>query len=110
MQNRAFTLLEVLVALVVFSVAAMGVYGLLNQSLFVQNYSDEKLDLILASTEYIYTNINAIPDETAGWKDIDSSNVDAYKITKTPIGFYNIYKIDWDFRKGDVVIGYVIYR
>ncbi len=110
MQNRAFTLLEVLVALLVFSVAAMGVYGLLNQSLFVQNYSDKKLSLILVSTKYIYTNINSIPDETAGWKDIDSSSIDAYRITKTPIGFYNIYKINWDFKKGNVIIGYVIYR
>ncbi len=97
-------------ALVVFSIAAMGVYGLLNQSLFVQNYSNEKLNLILASTEYIYTNINLIPDETASWKDIDSSNIDAYRIIKTPIGFYNIYKINWDFKKGNVIIGYVIYR
>ncbi len=110
MQNRAFTLLEVLVALVVFSIAALGVYGLLNQSLFVQNYSDEKLDLILASTEYIYTNISSIPDETAGWKEIDSASIDAYRITRIPIGFYNIYKISWDFKKGNVIIGYVIYR
>ncbi len=110
MQNRAFTLLEVLVALVVFSIAALGVYGLLNQSLFVQKYADEKLNLILASTEYVYTNINSIPDETAGWKEVDSTSIDAYRITRIPIGFYNIYKINWDFRKGNVIIGYVLYR
>ncbi len=110
LKNRGFTLLEVLVSLVVFSILALSIYGILSQSFFVQNYSEKKLNLTLASTEYIYTSLFNLPDETAGWKEIDTNSIDAYKIVKTPIGMFDIYRVDWLFKKGKVIIGYVLYE
>jgi len=110
LKSRGFTLLEVLVSLVVFSILALSIYGILSQSFFVQDYSEKKLDLTLASTEYIYTSLFNIPDETAGWKEIDGKSIDAYKIVKTPLGMFNIYKVDWLFKKGKAVVGYVLYE
>ncbi len=110
LKNRGFTLLEVLVSLVVFSILALSIYGILSQSFFVQNYSEKKLNLTLASTEYIYTSLFNLPDETAGWEEIDTNSIDAYKIVKTPIGMFDIYRVDWLFKKGKVIIGYVLYE
>ncbi len=110
LKSKGFTLLEVLVALVVFSILALSIYGILSQSFFVENYSEKKLNLALVSTEYIYTSLNNLPDETAGWKEVDTKSIDAYKIVKTPIGMFNIYRVDWLFKKGKVVIGYVLYE
>lgn len=110
LKNRGFTLLEVLVSLVVFSILALSIYGILSQSFFVQNYSEKKLNLTLDSTEYIYTSLFNLPDETAGWKEIDTNSIDAYKIVKTPIGMFDIYRVDWLFKKGRVIIGYVLYE
>ena len=110
LKNRGFTLLEVLVSLVVFSILALSIYGILSQSFFVQNYSEKKLSLTLESTEYIYTSLFNLPDETAGWKEIDTNSIDAYKIVKTPIGMFDIYRVDWLFKKGKVIIGYVLYE
>ncbi len=110
MLNKGFTLLEVLVALIVFSILALSIYGILNQSLFVQEYSQRKLDLVLASTQYIYPDLDNLPDETAGWKDINTKDIDAYKVVKTPIGLYGVTRIDWLFKKDKVIIGYVLYQ
>ena len=110
LRSSGFTLLEILVSLVVFSILALSIYGILSQSFFVQDYSKKKLDLTLASTEYIYTSLFNLPDETAGWKEIDTKSIDAYKIVKTPLGMFDIYRVDWLFKKGKVVIGYVLYE
>ncbi len=109
LNKSGFTLLEVLIALVVFAIVSVGVYTLLNQSLFMENYAKDRLNLILASTEYIYINWDAPPEETIGFKEIETGDIDAFKVEKTPLGFQDIVRVDWFFRKNDTTIGYVFY-
>jgi len=110
LSNRnGFTLLEVLIALVVFAIVSIGIYGLLNQSLFMANYANEKFNLTLASTSYIYTNWDIAPDETVGFKSVESNGIDAYRVEKMPTGFQNVIRVEWTFKKGDTEVSYVFY-
>ncbi len=107
--KSGFTLLEVLIALVVFAIVSVGIYGLLNQALFTQNYADERLNLILSSTSFIYKNWDEPPQETVGYTEIEEDGIDSYRVVKIPTGFHNIVRVEWSFKKGNTEIGYVFY-
>ncbi len=109
MNKKGFTLLEVLIALVIFAIISVGIYGLLNQSLFMENYAKNRISLILASTDYIYLNWDTPPNETVGWREIESNGIEAYKVEKIPLGFHNIIRVNWSFKKGNTEISYVFY-
>ncbi len=109
MKKKGFTLLEVLIALVIFAIISIGVYGLLNQSLFMENYANDRLNLVLASTGYIYLNWENPPSETVDWREVESGGIDAYKVEKIPLGFHNIIKVNWIFKNGKTEIHYVFY-
>ena len=49
------------------------------------------------------------PAATDGWIDISKDGIDAQKISKRKIGTYDIIKLEWGFKKGDVSISYVFY-
>jgi len=108
--NKGFTLLEVLVSLAIFPIFVFSIYGLLNQCIFTQHYAEEHINLVLASTIPILTHIDNIPESTVGWVEMeDNPDIDAYMITKTPLGFYNITKVTWRFKKGKNIVEYDFY-
>ncbi len=109
MNKKGFSLLEVLIALVVFAIVSVGAYTLLNQSLFMENYARNRFNLVLASTGFIYLNWDYPPDATVGFKEIESGGIDSYKVDKIPLGFHNIVRVNWVFKKGATKIEYVFY-
>ncbi len=110
-REKGFTLLEVLITLVVFATVSIGIFSLLNQSLFTYDYARDKLLMTLGSTKYIYINWNLPPEETWGWKYLNDKNsyIQAYKVNKSPTGIYNIIRVKWDFKKDNSIISYVFY-
>ncbi|BAT72182.1 general secretion pathway protein J [Thermosulfidibacter takaii ABI70S6] len=110
MRNRGFTLLEVLIALAVFALAFAGTYNLLNQALFTEENTINRIELVLSSSIPIALYWDTEPEETLGWKDAtEDLGVGKYKIVKTPIGFYNIKKVEWSFKKNENIIAYILY-
>jgi len=107
--KNGFTLIEVLIALVIFAIIVFGIYGIINQTLYAQNIAEERLSLIMNANSIIYPSIDNYPAATDGWIDISKDGIDAQKISKQKIGTYDIIKLEWGFKKGDVSISYVFY-
>ncbi len=104
-----FTLIEVLIALVVFAIVAFGIYGILNQTLYAQNIAEKRLNLIMNANSIIYPSIDNYPDSTDGWADTEKDGIDAQKISRQKIGIYDIIKLNWSFKKNGTVISYTFY-
>ncbi len=107
---KAFTLLEVLLALVFFSIGAVGIYSLLNQSLRFESWVENRLQLLFDSTEFITLAQDESLEPTGGWVEMDGKNIDAYKITEERLPFFNIIKTKVAFRKADIEIEYELYH
>ncbi len=106
---RGFTLIEVLIALVVFAIVAFGIYGILNQTLYAQNIAEKRLNLIMNANSIIYPSIGNYPNATDGWTDTETGGIDAQKVIKQKIGIYDIVKLKWSFKKGNTIISYIFY-
>ncbi len=101
--------MEVLIAMVVFAIVSVGVYGFLNESLYTYNYAVKKLSLTLASTKFIYVYWDNPPSDTDGWVYPQQGDIESYRITKTPLYFHNIVKVNWSFKNKEAEIAYEIY-
>jgi len=106
---KGFSLLEVLIALTIFAISAFGIYGLLNQCLNVQDYTEKRLSLILSSTAFIYSALETPPEATNGWVYVEEKGIDAYKVTKENLGFQDIIKVHWTFRQKGIEVSYVLF-
>jgi len=109
LNKTGFTLLEVLVSLAIFAFIAVSSYALLNESLFAEGYAENKFNLVLNSTKFIYLHWDTPPSETAGWNEIESNGIDAYRIKRVPIGIYDIVRVEWTFKKEKSQVSYVFY-
>jgi len=109
LNKKAFSLIEVLIALVIFAISAFGIYGLLNQSAFVENVAMQKFYIVLDSTKFLYRYWYEPPQQTYDYVDNPDGFIDAYKIVKKPIGLFNVVRVEWYFKKGDTVVSYVTY-
>ncbi len=109
--KKGFSLLEVLIALAIFAISAFGIYGLLNECIYAQNFAQRRLELVLASTNLIFPAINNLPEPTDGWVYLeDNPDIEAQRISKESTGMYGIIKTEWDFKKGKITIGYTFYE
>ncbi len=107
---KAFTLLEVLLALIFFSIASFGIYGVLNQALNFEAWVENRLQLLFESTEFITLAQEKHLEPTGEWVEVNDSNIDAYKITEERLPFFNIYKTKIAFKKAGIEIEYELYH
>jgi general secretion pathway protein I len=120
---RGFTLLEALVALVIFSMSAIGIYGWINTNLISLNRIAE-----VAATEQVLNSsierlkLVDLSAETSGrfnvndyWVDWKAELVEPWKngVAQTgAIGLYDLglFNISLDFTKNEQLIGHNQYR
>jgi general secretion pathway protein I len=122
-KSRGFTLLEAIVALVIFSMAAIGIYTWINTNLITLNRLAE-----VAATEQVLNSsmerlkLVDMSKETSGrfevngyWVDWKADLVEPWKNGVTaggPIGVYDfgLYRVNLVFYKGLLEVGHFEYR
>ena len=105
--SKGFSLIEVLIALVVFAIASLGIYSLLSQSMLVQTTAWNRLSLVLETTDFVMKRWDTGFEETPGWVSLDDGI--EYKVEKMPVGLYDITKVYCSFRKGGEKLTYIFY-
>jgi len=106
---KGFTLIEILIALAVFAIGTFGIYGLLNQCLYAQDFAEKRLKLILNTTKSICFALETPPEVTNDWVYLEKKGIDAHKVTKEKLGFFDIIKVEWSFKKAGIEISYEFY-
>jgi len=96
---KGFTLIEILIALAIFAIASFGIYGLLNQCLYAEDWTEKRLELVFDTTEFL--SLGKITNE---WE----RGIETW-VNKEKFDFYNIIEVKWGFKKNGIEISYVSY-
>ena len=105
MNNKGFTLLEILIALTLLAISFTGIYFLLNQSIDIENYSKEKTVSILKGYEKVILYI----DYNEMLSDDDKENI-KYELEKKPTIYPSVSEIHLKVIHGDATQTYVFYE
>ena len=105
MNRKAFTLLEVLIALTLLAISFTGIYFLLNQSIDIERYSKDKINVIFKGYEEIikYIDYN-LPIEN------DEAEKVEYELEKKPTIYPNLFQLNLKVKYGNAVQTYIFYE
>ena len=106
--NKGFTLLEILIAMVVLSVSMTGLYILAGQSVSINDYSKQKLELITKSYERIVLNL-AFPRRDFSEKDFENANI-TFETSKSQTMLPGIQEVRLRTSNGETTVEFVYYE
>jgi prepilin-type N-terminal cleavage/methylation domain-containing protein len=105
MNKRGFTLLEVLIALSLLAISFTGIYFLLNQSIDIENYSKDKITVIVKGYEKVVKIL-----EYNSPVDNDENEGIEYEMEKKQTIYPSIYEITLKAKHGDATETYIFYE
>ncbi len=109
MNNKGFTLLEVLIALTILAISFAGIFFLLNQSINLEIYAKEKRFVIEKGYEKVLTLIDYKNDLTDLVEQSNGKTIN-YSLTKNPTLMENILQCELNVKTKDSSITYYYYE
>lgn len=108
MSKKGFTLLELLMAMVVLSIAMMGIFTLVRQSLDMTDYAKSKLNLLNRSYERVILTLS----EKRTLEDVitDNGTTYRYNLKKTDLGLVGIKECELKVSDGTTEMTFFYYE
>jgi prepilin-type N-terminal cleavage/methylation domain-containing protein len=103
---KGFTLIEVLVALAVLAVSMLGVYSLVNQSIFISTYGKEKEFVADRAFERVALALHYPRSSPESSEDLEGKGTVTYDTVRNPTLLPGVTSVILTVKSSDAAISY----
>jgi prepilin-type N-terminal cleavage/methylation domain-containing protein len=103
---RAFTLIEVLVALAVLAISMLGVYSIVNQSIFISIYGKEKEFIADKAFERVALSLHYPRSSPESSEELEGKGTITYDTVRNPTLLPGVTSVILTVKSSDAAISY----